>query len=376
MQIIANFAVKMSNEIENGITGNERIEILPLVYLLTQFLIVLLHQACNFYIDVYKTGHTLAEFPMTKAFCEWISVTLQMTNVVFLTFSGMLFFRGYEAAGAYRRKILRRTRTLVWPYLLWNFLASPWFTAMLIPVVGAVLPSIGTARPMSVSEAYLGLSPGWFPANAPLWFMRNLMGALLLAPLIWRCVRTRYGWWLPLACEVALMWGISCGWEWSAIPETLVGVSLGAWLTARRVAIRKVPGCLVIAAVFAVMAGGAVSWHWPASAVWLVPLIQGGEIIGIIGVAQWLLARNWGAAVLPAAGVSFFLYLTHIIGRSQISEFVLRLVKPHSDAALLCAMLAGYLAIVVFWTTIGIVLLRYTPRMYRLLTGGTGAAKG
>lgn len=287
---------------------------------------------------------------------------------VYFALSGWLFFKGFDEAGSWLAKIKRRGRSLLVPYLIWNLLASPWLTAVLIPLVAIVAPSLGTPRPMTAMECFWGTEPMYFPANAPLWFVRDLMILVLFAPLIWQAVRSRYA---PLwLAATALWWSyeFSCGIGfWECMSQGLFGFSLGAWWRARgQNAVDFGPKALAGAVATLCCAVACCSvwsdntalyslWQGPKAVAMCVMLAAFAVVLA--KKAPWL--AFWGEGAI-------FLYMSHMIGLNQVAEAVM--VATGWPMLAVCA--ASYVAVLTLWLGIWAALRRFAPRMLNVLTGG------
>ena len=92
----------------------------------------------------------------------------------FFTASGFFLAGRIGENEWYRRAIVKRMRTLVVPFVLWNIMF--------------ILFSAGLDGhfPSSIESwiDYLGLHPSRFPALSPLWYVRALCVLVLLSPLL------------------------------------------------------------------------------------------------------------------------------------------------------------------------------------------------
>lgn len=148
--------------------------------------------------DITMGGFQLAhegQFPAHDLLRHIISGEIAQTAVpLFFFISGFLFFRRTDfSAAAYGRKLKRRVRTLLVPYVFWNaaevlkiFLAQTFLPHMI---------SSGSYKPVADYNWSDWLSVFWnfpgSPANFPLWFVRDLMVIILFAPAV--CCLVRYG---------------------------------------------------------------------------------------------------------------------------------------------------------------------------------------
>lgn len=91
----------------------------------------------------------------------------------FFFISGFLFFVNTDifTLGSYLKKLQRRVKSLLIPYILWNILGAAYLYA--------------TQRILCDSFSSLFLAP----ANFPLWFLRDLIGIVLISPLCYWLIR-------------------------------------------------------------------------------------------------------------------------------------------------------------------------------------------
>ena len=144
---------------------------------------------------------------------------------LFYIISGYLFFRGGSFdTDVYRRKLRTRASTLLVPYLLWNVIAVLVQLSHRLPFLSSVFPS---AHLMEVQLTPLRLFRTFFdnywnkgilitpendgmvselpyPTDVPLWYVRDLMVLVLLAPAIWWIVK-RAGRWLVVVLGAEIL---------------------------------------------------------------------------------------------------------------------------------------------------------------------------
>lgn len=147
-----------------------------------------------------------------------ISQTLvKVAMPVFFIMSGYLFFRTNQGDRScdselnhgsvplirlYQQKILRRFKTLLIPYLIWNLLmviklktfSWDFFWSYWCPA-GVQIDWFGREQLMTA------------PANMPLWFLRDLMVVSLLTPIIYILIR-KLGFWLMGLLTILYLSGV------------------------------------------------------------------------------------------------------------------------------------------------------------------------
>lgn len=165
---------------------------------------------------------------------EFLKLLVSQTLVkvampVFFIMSGYLFFANVDKwdVATYKKKVFRRIKTLLIPYLIWNLLMA------------AKLKTFS----MSMLWAYwnpAGRQVDWFgheqlmtaPANMPLWFLRDLMMVSLLTPIIYILVR-RLGYWLIAVLTVLYLSGV-CAFILGLSAYAVFFFTFGAFLSIRK----------------------------------------------------------------------------------------------------------------------------------------------
>ncbi len=133
----------------------------------------------------------------------WGLLCAAMANVavpVFFLISGYYFFHGREfCKEEYLRKLKKRSKTLLLPYLLWNLLP------MLNIVAGNVFSIVFKGKSTEALQGYFAdlwnqgiwhiwwdMTAGTMPYDSPLWYVRDLMVVCVLSPLVYVFAR-RFG---------------------------------------------------------------------------------------------------------------------------------------------------------------------------------------
>lgn len=145
--------------------------------------------------------HVFSIYPGVSIFRVFISQGVARVAVpVFFLTSGYLFFNGIEKWNwsEYAKKIRKRLKTLVLPYLLWNTFFIIWFLLTLFVGDSDILTELFEKRggilmywncnrfEYNPSINVLGwkMYNGAFPINYPLWFIRDLIVISLFSPLV------------------------------------------------------------------------------------------------------------------------------------------------------------------------------------------------
>ena len=127
---------------------------------------------------------------------------------LFFAISGYLFFVKIEffSKRVYFDKLKSRFYSLVIPYMVWNmtfvFYLGLWRTQSLIYLENLFMLFVGSPKDNVVNMVMS------CPVDLPLWFVRDLIGAVLLSPLVYFGVKKpKYG---IIVFVILLFWFIGC----------------------------------------------------------------------------------------------------------------------------------------------------------------------
>ena len=165
---------------------------------------------------------------------EFLKLLLSQTLVkvampVFFIMSGYLFFANVDKWDVviYKKKILRRVKTLLIPYLIWNLLMAVKLKTFSMSMLWAYWNPSGTQIDWFGHEQLMTA-----PANMPLWFLRDLMVVSLLTPIIYILVR-KFCYWLMAVLTVLYLSGV-CAFIPGLSAYAVYFFTLGAFLSIRK----------------------------------------------------------------------------------------------------------------------------------------------
>ena len=289
---------------------------------------------------------------------EFLKLLVSQTLVkvampVFFIMSGFLFFANVDKwdVATYKKKILRRVKTLLIPYLIWNLLMA------------VKLKTFS----MSMLWAYwnpAGIQVDWFgheqlmtaPANMPLWFLRDLMVVSLLTPIIYILVR-RLGYWLMALLTVLYLSGV-CAFIPGLSAYAVYFFTLGAFLSIRKMDLtgtfkRFEWPAYGLSIIFAISM--LLTYHASVfSSLMLCFRITGS--VAVFCLASRILSTTSRRIPSLVCDSSYFIYLAHyvfffsfidtaffsIIGTSIPALSIHYLVAPLLKAILLCIIYIVY----------------------------------
>lgn len=297
-----------------------------------------------------------------------VSQTLVKVVVpVFFIISGYLFFSNVRewSLNVYRLKIIRRFKTLLLPYLLWNLMMA----VKLRTFSWNMFWVYGDHAGMQID--WLG-NENWMtaPANMPLWFLRDLMVVSLLTPIIYILLK-RFGWYVMTPLALLYLSGIGA----FAIPGlsmySMFFFSLGAFVSIRKMdLVTAMLHYETIAYAASLLLAGLmmVSYGTPIfSSLMLCFRITGA--VSVFCLAKRLLSSTNLRIPKIASDSSYLIYLAHYVfflsfidqgffhffGQSQASLSVHYLLCPLLKAAL-------FVVVYVVISSLGRFFVQHLPR--------------
>lgn len=196
-----------------------------------RFPMILLVTFAHSYGEVVEGFSLMASEWNTYEFLKlMVSQTLVKVAVpMFFIMSGYLFFANVEEWNlkVYKTKLLRRIKTLLIPYLIWNLLMAIKLKTFSWSIFWSFWCPAGIQTDWFGQEQLMTA-----PANMPLWFLRDLMVVSLLTPIIYIFVR-RLGWWFLSILTIIYLSGI-CAFIPGLSAYAVYFFILGAFLSIRK----------------------------------------------------------------------------------------------------------------------------------------------
>ena len=285
---------------------------------------------------------------------------------LFFTISGYLFFLTYKPdIASYGRMIVKKTRTILVPYLLFNAIS------LLLIYIFNKVPYIGDIN-MVHQDGVLKLLFGLYryPVNYTLWFLRDLYVYFLLAPVFYIVTLE-----IPLL-GVIVFWAI-----WMFVPQAGIPIELsgllffysGGMLARLRVDLDGGKHLLLpVAALYLLLLCATASYEYLYGTVSYYHLLyRHSMIFGVLTV--WLLSAyaplHDNKTLLKLAGTSFFVYLVHEPILSYCIYGTRYLFKPSGTLVGIAYM--WLLMAVDYALCLGLarILQRHASRLYALASG-------
>lgn len=302
--------------------------------------------------DVYWAEHLIGDF------------LGQIAVPGFFMISGYLFYRGFRWE-MLKGKWNRRIRSLLVPFILWNFLyyigyvtgsRLPWVTDVVGK--GRIPFTLGTAIDAVINYTY----------NYVFWYLYQLIALTLLAPVLYLLLKR----WQTRIGLMAVLWWMA--WKDIQLPAVNVD-ALIYYGTAASLAMVKnkriwspeeswSPCRAFVGAAFVLLSGWAYFWGLSRA------IIPGFVLCRLLAVAGlWLILPE---EKLPKPrdfmNYSFFLYATHFALVRLINKTAARLWNPVKWEPFALFLVMPVLVLEISYL-VGKWLRRYLPSCWKLLNG-------
>lgn len=287
----------------------------------------------------------------------------------------LLFHKGLETFD-YRRTLVSKARTVLVPFLLWNFAVLAF--VLLIQRFGmgiGYFPDLQASSVMDWMDHALALND--FPINLPLYFLRDLMVCILLSPVLVFLVRRAPALTLGVLFAIAVFPALTSGIVLKQ--SILFSFTLGIFFALYRVDLKYLdPYALPIAALVLVLAALLALGLFntgPDYPETLNILRNALAMLGAIGV--WLLSAplirtRAGQRMANSGSLSFWTFCAHY----PLLVLLWMVWNRHADANLypifyITSVLVTFAALIIS----NRLALQFVPGLYGVLTGSRGRRK-
>jgi fucose 4-O-acetylase-like acetyltransferase len=352
---------------------------------LSMFLLVYVH-GYNLN-DSYLQPFTVVQEPLTfTAFFEYFTANglFRFRIPMLFAISGYLFALGDEQA--FLKRIGKRTKTLLLPYLIWSaFALLLTFLWQQYPITSQAvfnsrLDQFGDNRPYT-EIGWKGMLERWLlvPVAFQLWFIRVLFFYNLLYPLLKKAVLKIPKIWFPIAI---FLWLSMFGLHFIE-GEGLLFFSLGIWLAKRNKDLTVEPKWLKLKWVAPVFL--LVCFAKSILAFYVNPNLAGGILLLILhkttifsgfitvwfgcdALVKWCMNRQW---FVWMSAFSFIIYAMHVPLINYTHQLVLPFIKNFVLYRLMDYLFLPML-VIGFSILTGACIRKLAPKLYGILTGGRG----
>lgn len=290
-----------------------------------------------------------------------VSTLTEVAVPYFFLVSGFFFFRNnYCKKKEYSAMILKKGKTLLAPYIIWNIIGF-----VILWLAGSWVNDNPTSV-NSLTAFFEGLLLSDY--DGPLWYVRNLMMMMILAPLYGWILQTNkpvlYGvvgiglflWWWPVDCA----WYSSEGFLFFFLGGVIQHFP-SLWEKRLPLAPLAILTCLWIVSCF---------FH-PFWNVWVNKMTT---LVGIICAWSWLTYMpndSFKAWMLKMSSFAFFIYVTHIFVIKTLKLLIAHECPQQEVVALLAYFGLPFVTFLLLYC-VGKLWSKLNSQLFRLCMGGRG----
>lgn len=322
------------------------------------------------FLHAYTTEVNFADGSRTAVLPEWLRlIETAVSQVVsrcgvpiFFLLSAVLLFR---AEHSYIEILRKKAGTLLTPYLIWN---TFWIAVFLIlqnlPITAAFFSGSNTPILQCSIKEWFGLYGigQEYPHCYPLWFMRDLMAAVLVSPL------------LKALADRSPKTALCIGMGLAIFPVSFFGQTALAWFLVGAAAVKKQCSIgtfdqLSIGKLGILCFGcGTVAFVWDSPVIKNVFVLMG--VVFCLRLSKEIYDREkLRQTFFWMSEWVFIIYVLHEMTLSSARKICFRLL-PANALLWLFEYIMLPIAVMSGCILAGMVLKRYVPGLYRILTGG------
>lgn len=332
-----------------------------ILYYFMAVLVFLLH--CPALSNYYSQSDTVAEFD------EFIRFRIcQVAVPMFFTLSGVLFFRNYKPEN-YIKKLKKRFRSLVIPYLSWNVL-----TVIFAAITTAFLSQYFIGRKpfeWSLSSVLLGVFHHKY--NLPFWFIFSLIYFVICTPAVDLLTRDKYA--TPFLIAGMLLLDIPKYLVPRPVfssPNTLIYYLIGAYIGKHWIEVfvakasKKISLLGLMLIVIAIVSECILSDTRYGAYEETMRVVN--RIVYVMGV--WLFADLFvdRIQIRPFMNHSFMIFALHVDIGAIVAKLVYMALPKSAVFAYFSFVMTVVLTLLII-EGVSVLLKKYSGRLYGILTG-------
>lgn len=336
--------------------------------------VVFIH--CNFSHTIKNGGAEYVYFYNVQSF---ISEYLARIAVpLFFFISGFCFFNNTKnfTYSVYKSKLLKRRKTLLYPYIIWNLITAVIFYLgqLLLPTMmsGAQknLSDMNLLEMFSIFWNYIGNK---FPIDGPLWFVRDLIVVNVLSPVIYMCCKKSFCWLYISILFVLWFEGFQVPVEGIGM-SCLLFFSLGSMFAIHGFSIFIYRRKYISLVLLILYISFGILFLVPA----LASSVKGyllnvsiilGMIVSFQILKRFCVIKNFTPNKL-LSNSSFFIFASHSTLLMVIYKVLLKIFINYSDITLLVIYFTSAISCILICLGTYYLLNKYFPRLSMWLSGG------
>ena len=332
-------------------------------------------------IQIQGGGYNYSLIPAVQWSVNLFSQVLPRIGVpLFFLFSGYLFFRsGIFSKDVYKEKLQRRSRSLLVPYLFWNFVGFLILLTQLHPLFIRFFPlyenahiDISTFLSCFWGFSLIDASGADSPIDGPLWYVRDLMILCLTTPIIHWCIK-KMKW--PFIVVLGAIWFFTLG-SYIGLPhmchQGVFFFPLGAYFAINKknfvewVRTNKITKCLAYIAPVLLIADLIVypKFTWLHQCWILTGMVCALYFVSLLTEKGKLKENKF------LTDANFFVFCLHYLLINKFMKMCVMFLHPTSSVSILVLYFGIPVVIIFFCLGIFKLLNKYTPSFLKVINGG------
>lgn len=337
---------------------------------------------------------------------DWFYYLMQLfSNVIpriavplFFFISGFLFFHNMDFNGnTYKRKLYTRTRTLLIPYFLWNAMTLFIDSIKALPLFSSIAKSANNSEfhfsltrlfntffnherdngilVVNIKDITEKIDFNSYPIDVPMWYVRDLMVMVLMAPIIYYLIK-RMGKWTIISIAIIKYCIISILLPHGGYPSQFVTAlfffSWGAYFSIDKQnfaeTMRKyyyAPFIYIPIAIIDMLTKNTDYNFY---------IHNLGILLGIVSaiiIASYFVEKKRVKINPTLANASFFIYALHGILLVPVAKVLIKIFHlPDTIFTMLSLYFVTPTITIILCLVIYIMLRKHVPSVWTLLTGG------
>ncbi len=302
---------------------------------------------------------------------------------MFAMISGYLFFMNVAEfnKGTYLKKLQNRAKSLFLPYIIWCTIAY-----VISCLHGNVEPSFirwiqglwNTGLWTSGAEGLTAFSN--FPADMPLWFVRDLIMMAVISPVIYLFIK-KTG--IITVIVVGIWWYVNLAAHITGFSSTITFFFiLGSYLSIKKTDLAElcikyryplyISSIILVAIDFVILCkgyvpGSGLKYNW-----WVFNAYTFLGTFAAFAICADTIRRRIAVKAMKGSSLSsasFFVFAAHGLFYSQTLTLLYSIFRPASDIGFLLLYLLGFTIVIILCVGTYHLLNRICPKLSGILTG-------
>lgn len=310
-------------------------------------------------------------FPIYTLLSNLISNVFSRISVpLFFAISGYFFFYRVNIFNVhvYVYKLKRRLKSLLIPYIIWNFIVI-----LILLAAELCIPGMMSGLKKSITEWNI---TDWFynlytvPISYQFWFIRDLILLCIFSPIIYQCIK--YGK-ITFVLALSILWIFDF---WPNIPGfSIVGIfsfSVGAYFSINQINFITIlsKNTTILGSLYVILSILEVTIVQQS---WLtyyhnINMIIGMSFLTALFAKLQIKGHKVENPILTKS--SFFIFAYHVMPLVLILKICFKIIPSYNELSLICIYLFSTIFIIMVGIGLGTVLEKYFPTVYKVISGG------